>query len=388
MEEITLNGFEVFEDFLPGANVPKKETQQTEQEEEVINPDIDAAGEELTDEELEALRNPKKGKEDDNSTKEDEKEDTPAKKKTGKDKEVEKDDNSTGEDEGSTETEETDDDTNAVSAFFGVMAEKMGWDIDEEDEIPSTPEELVDYFQSVIEENSVPQYASEEVEALDNFVKNGGNLRDYFEIDGELDLEEISIEDDEVNQKLVVKEFLKEKGFNAKQIEKKLSKYEDAGLLEDEAEDALEALKEIKEQKKQQLLKDQENQAKAAAKRQQEYFNSVVNEIKGMDDIRGIKIPEKDKKALLEYIFKPDAEGKTQYQKDWSKSVKNLLESAYFTMKGDTLLKAAKNEGSNTAINKFKSSLNKTGVSRRTKKTDNTSTTDMWKSFAQQLRTN
>lgn len=388
MEEITLNGFEVFEDFLPGANVPKKETQQTEQEEEVINPDIDAAGEELTDEELEALRNPKKDKEDDNSTKEDEKEDTPAKKKTGKDKEVEKDDNSTGEDEGSTETEETDDDTNAVSAFFGVIAEKMGWDIDEEDEIPSTPEELVDYFQSVIEENSVPQYASEEVEALDNFVKNGGNLRDYFEIDGELDLEEISIEDDEVNQKLVVKEFLKEKGFNAKQIEKKLSKYEDAGLLEDEAEDALEALKEIKEQKKQQLLKDQENQAKAAAKRQQEYFNSVVNEIKGMDDIRGIKIPEKDKKALLEYIFKPDAEGKTQYQKDWSKSVKNLLESAYFTMKGDTLLKAAKNEGSNTAINKFKSSLNKTGVSRRTKKMDNTGTTDMWKSFAQQLRTN
>lgn len=62
MEEITLNGFEVFEDFLPGANVPKKETQQTEQEEEVINPDIDAAGEELTDEELEALRNPKKTK--------------------------------------------------------------------------------------------------------------------------------------------------------------------------------------------------------------------------------------------------------------------------------------------------------------------------------------
>lgn len=388
MEEITLNGFEVFEDFLPGANVPKKETQQTEQEEEVINPDIDAAGEGLTDEELEALRNPKKDKEDDNSTKEDEKEDTPAKKKTGKDKEVEKDDNSTGEDEGSTETEEMDDDTNAVSAFFGVMAEKMGWELDEEDEVPSTPEELVDYFQSVIEENSVPQYASEEVEALDNFVKNGGNLRDYFEIDGELDLEDFSIEDNEVNQKIVLKEFLKEKGYSNKQIDKKLTKYEDAGLLEDEAEDALEALKEIRENKKQQLLKDQENQAKEAARRQQEYFNSVVNEIKGMQDIRGIKIPEKDKKQLLEYIFKPDADGKTQYQKDWSKSVKNLLESAYFTMKGDTLLKAAKNEGSSDAISKFKNSLNKTGVSRKTKKTDNTSDIDMWKSFAQQLRVN
>jgi hypothetical protein len=88
----------------------------------------------------------------------------------------------------------------------------------------------------------------------------------------------------------------------------------------------------------------------------------------------------------LEYIFKPTADGKTQYQKDYSKSVKNLLESAYFTMKGDTLLKAAKSEGSNTAINKFKNSLNRTGVSRKTKRQDNTSTESMWDSFARQLR--
>lgn len=390
MEKETLNGFEIFEDFMPGANVfTKTEIKQPGEDAEVNDTkvDEDAVTEELTDEELEGLRNPKKDKKDDNSAKEDEEQDPPVKKKTGKDKEVEEDDDSTREDEGSTKTEETDDDTNAVSAFFGVMAEKMGWDLDEEEEIPSTPEELVDYFQSVIEENSVPQYASEEVEALDNFVKNGGNLRDYFEIDGELDLEEISIEEDETNQKLVLKEFLKEKGFNSKQIEKKLTKYEDAGLLEDEAEDALEALKEIKEQKKQQLLKDQENQAKAAQKRQQEYFQNVVNEIKGMDNIRGIKIPEKDKKVLLEYIFKPDADGMTRFQKDWSKSVKNLLESAYFTMKGDTLLKAAKSEGSNNAISRFKNSLSKTGVSRKTKKQEiSNEDTTLWSSFARQLR--
>lgn len=386
MDEITLNGFEVFEDFLPGANVPKKETQPAGNDE---NKDIlDSVGESMTDEELEALRNPKK-EEDTKDDKQEEEVKEPVKEPKKESKKEDKKSESEEEIEEEVVEEPTNEpDSNAVSAFFGVMAEKFGWEMGDDDEVPSTPEELVDYFQAVIEENSVPQYASEEVEALDNFVKNGGNLRDYFEIDGELDLEEISIEDDEVNQKLVVKEFLKEKGFNAKQIEKKLSKYEDAGLLEDEAEDALEALKEIKEQKKQQLLKDQENQAREAAKRQQEYFNSVVNEIKGMQDIRGIKIPEKDKKALLEYIFKPDAEGKTQYQKDWSKSVKNLLESAYFTMKGDTLLKAAKNEGSSDAISKFKNSLNKTGVSRRTKKTDNTSDIDMWKSFAQQLRVN
>lgn len=385
MDNNTLNGFEVFEEFIPGSVVNNNTS---------INDSdiIDGASEELTEEELEALTKKGKGSSnDDKDAKQDKKED--------KDDKQDPDDNSSKDDKDN-KNDKVDDDTvidadnqiddntedNAVATFFEALSDKMGWELDEDEEVPQTPEELVEYFKDVIEENSVPQYASEEVEALDNFVKNGGNLRDYFQIDGDLDLEEINIEDSEVNQKLVIKEFLKEKGFNAKQIEKKLTKYEEAGLLEDEATDALEALRDIKEQKKQQLLEEQEKSASELKKRQQEYFNSVVTEIKGMDNIRGIKIPQKDKQALLEYIFKPTADGKTQYQKDYSKSVKNLLESAYFTMKGDTLLKAAKSEGSNAAINKFKNSLNRTGVSRKTKRQDNTSTESMWDSFARQLR--
>lgn len=385
MDKNTLNGFEVFEEFMPGSVINNNTS---------INDSdiIDGASEELTEEELEALTKKGKGSSnDDKDTKQDKKED--------KDDKQDPDDNSSKDDKDN-KNDKVDDDTvidadnqiddntedNAVATFFEALSDKMGWELDEDEEIPQTPEELVEYFQEVIEENSVPQYASEEVEALDKFVKNGGNLKDYFQIDGELDLEDFEIEDNEVNQKLVIKEFLKEKGFSSKQIDKKLTKYEDAGLLEDEATDALEALRDIREQKKQQLLEEQEKSAKELKKRQQDYFNSVVTEIKGMDNIRGIKIPQKDKQALLEYIFKPTADGKTQYQKDYSKSVKNLLESAYFTMKGDTLLKAAKSEGSTAAINKFKNSLSKTGVSRKTRRQDNTSTESMWDSFARQLR--
>lgn len=385
MDSNTLNGFEVFEEFMPGSVINNNTS---------INDSdiIDGASEELTEEELEALTKKGKGSSnDDKDTKQDKKED--------KDDKQDPDDNSSKDDKDN-KNDKVDDDTvidadnqidddtedNAVATFFEALSDKMGWELDEDEEIPQTPEELVEYFQEVIEENSVPQYASEEVEALDKFVKNGGNLKDYFQIDGELDLEDFEIEDNEVNQKLVIKEFLKEKGFSSKQIDKKLTKYEDAGLLEDEATDALEALRDIREQKKQQLLEQQEKSANELKKRQQEYFNSVVTEIKGMDNIRGIKIPQKDKQALLEYIFKPTADGKTQYQKDYSKSVKNLLESAYFTMKGDTLLKAAKSEGSTAAINKFKNSLSKTGVSRKTRRQDNTSTESMWDSFARQLR--
>ena len=381
MDSNTLNGFEVFEDFMmPGSNVNNNRMPGNENE-------FEGASEELTDEELEELRKGNKGNKEEEEDVDDPK-NKPSKKSKPEDneeeEEEEKDNNDPDNDIDNNQGEDIE--SNAVTSFFEALSDKMGWELDEDEEIPQTPEELVEYFKDVIEENSVPQYASEEVEALDNFVKNGGNLRDYFQIDGDLDLEEINIEDSEVNQKLVIKEFLKEKGFNAKQIEKKLTKYEEAGLLEDEATDALEALRDIKEQKKQELLEAQEKRAKELKKRQQEQFNTVVSELKGMDNIRGIKIPQKDKQALLEYIFKPTADGKTQYQKDYSKSVKNLLESAYFTMKGDTLLKAAKSEGSNAAINKFKNSLNRTGVSRKTKRQDNTSTESMWDSFARQLR--
>lgn len=385
MDNNTLNGFEVFEEFMPGSVVNNNTS---------INDSdiIDGASEELTEEELEALTKKGKGSSnDDKDAKQDKKEDKDN--KQDPDDDSSKDDKDNKNDKVDDDTvidtdNQADDDTedNAVATFFEALSDKMGWELDEDEEIPQTPEELVEYFQEVIEENSVPQYASEEVEALDKFVKNGGNLKDYFQIDGELDLEDFEIEDNEVNQKLVIKEFLKEKGFSSKQIDKKLTKYEDAGLLEDEATDALEALRDIREQKKQQLLEEQEKSANELKKRQQDYFNSVVTEIKGMDNIRGIKIPQKDKQALLEYIFKPTADGKTQYQKDYSKSVKNLLESAYFTMKGDTLLKAAKSEGSTAAINKFKNSLSKTGVSRKTRRQDNTSTESMWDSFARQLR--
>ncbi len=384
MDSNTLNGFEVFEDFMmPGSNVNNNRMPDNENE-------FEGASEELTDEELEELRKGNKGNKEEEEDVDDPK-NKPSKKSKPEDneeEEEEEEDNEPNNDPNNDidNNQGEDIESNAVTSFFEALSDKMGWELDEDEEIPQTPEELVEYFKDVIEENSVPQYASEEVEALDNFVKNGGNLRDYFQIDGDLDLEEINIEDSEVNQKLVIKEFLKEKGFNAKQIEKKLTKYEEAGLLEDEATDALEALRDIKEQKKQELLEAQEKRAKELKKRQQEQFNTVVSELKGMDNIRGIKIPQKDKQALLEYIFKPTADGKTQYQKDYSKSVKNLLESAYFTMKGDTLLKAAKSEGSNAAINKFKNSLNRTGVSRKTKRQDNTSTESMWDSFARQLR--
>lgn len=281
-----------------------------------------------------------------------------------------------------------DNETEMVTNFFDAVAEKLEWADVTDEEKPKNVEDLINYFSKVIEEDSKPQYASEEIEALDNYVKQGGDLAKYLQIDAELDLDEIDL-DDETNQKLVVKSLLREKGFNEKQIDKKISKYIDAGLLEDEAQDAIEDLKEIKEQKKEQLLAEQKRAYEQYRQRQQDFCDNVVTEIKNLKNIRGIAIPEKDKKVLMDYILKPDSDGKTKYQKDYAKGgVKNLIESAYFTMNADKLINAAKREGNNTAINKFKDSLKNTTVnskSRNTSGRDSNSDT-IWDSFTRRLR--
>lgn len=250
MEKITLNGFEtVFDVLTPGPD----STEDTKDVNKNIEEDIT---EELTDEELEEIKSKKNSKNTNTDTNSNTKSVKSTKDTKNNDTDTEDTDSDSTDDDDDSDTDYTrdtvveDDETDAaVGAFFDTLSEKLGWETDEEDK-PKTAEELVNYFYDVIEENSKPSYASEEIEKLDEFVKNGGNIRDYFSIDAEVNLEDIDIEDSEDNQKTVIREYLKEKGLNKSQIDKKLTRYEDAGVLEDEAVDALEALKDIREHKK------------------------------------------------------------------------------------------------------------------------------------------
>lgn len=302
------------------------------------------------------------------------------------DEEEVEDDENEEEDKGENEEEDDDSASEQVTAFFDAISENLGWEFDDEEEKPKTVEELISYITDVIEENSIPEFASDEVKAINDYVANGGNIEKYFSvINTDIDYDDIDLDDVSV-QKSVLKEFLKEKGHSDKMIQKKLDKYEEAGILQDEAEDAAEEMKIIKEEKKKALLETQKKNHEAYIKQQQNFYNSVVKEIEDLKDIRGIKIPKEDKKQLLNYIFKLDGDGRSQYQKDYAKSNRNLIESAYFTMKGDKLLSAAKQSGESSAIKKFKSTLSSTKRVNSKQKIDNKTATPIWEIASRQLR--
>ena len=262
-------------------------------------------------------------------------------------------------------TEDVDDDSDEVDpneasqvgAFFDAFADALNWDVDDENR-PDTIEGLVDYINDLVSENSKPDYANDQIKQLDEYVKNGGNFTDFYNnMSQTLSYEDLDI-DDESNQRMAIREYLKAGGYTDDQISKKIERYEEADMLHEEAEDAVTRLKDIKKEQLEQQKAYQENLRKQQEEANQKVYTDITSNVQSLDNIYGIKVPQQDRRALLDYILKTDAEGHTQYEKDYQKNfTKNLIESAYFTMKGDTLFKEAQRSGETSAVKKLRNTL-------------------------------
>lgn len=257
-------------------------------------------------------------------------------------------------------TNEDINEANQVSLLFDAVGESLGWnmaDIDE-NERPLTVDDLTSYLSKVVQENSVPHYADERVQMLDEYVKNGGKFEDFYSIQQQrMSFDNIDM-DDESNQKAVIRDLLKHDGYTDEQINKRINRYEDADMLSEESEDALERLKSIRQKEIEENAKAQEEYARQQEEQSKAFFENVSNSIKQLTNIRGISIPKEDRQALFDYIFKVDKDGYSQYQKDFNANLsKNLIESAYFTMKADALIKGAQQQGETSAAEKLRKML-------------------------------
>lgn len=250
-----------------------------------------------------------------------------------------------------------------VGLLFDAIGQQLGWnmaDIDEKDR-PLTVKELTEYWVDTIQQNSVPQYADDRIQQLDEYVKNGGKFEDFYQRQSDkLSLDDIDMED-ETNQKAVIRELLKHSNYSDEQINKKIARYEDNDMLYEESEDALDRLKQIRTQELEEATRKQEEYARMQEEQSKAFFDSVTKDINSLTNIRGIAIPKEDRKALFDYIFKVDQNGMSQYQKDFNENLsKNLIESAYFTMKADTLISGAERKGESSAADKLRKMLRHT----------------------------
>jgi hypothetical protein len=300
---------------------------------------------------------------DDEEVDESDKDESDKNKEDDKKKKVEKqpseESESTLKDKGKEESDNEIDveETELVGAFSELFAEELGWKF-EEGEKPSSIKDLVKYMQDVITANSEPDFANNEIKELDEFVRDGGSVKDFYAkvYKAEINIDSVDLTKVD-SQKAVIRENLRNRGYSEQRIDKLISRYEEQDALEEEATDSLEEVKESREKTKQQLLANQKIAQQDAVDSQLMFVQNVEKIIKDTESIRGISIPDKEKKALVEYIFRPGKDGMTNYQRDYNSNLKNLVESAYFTMKGDTLVNNIQKRAASDAVKNLKTKL-------------------------------
>jgi hypothetical protein len=288
-------------------------------------------------------------------------------------------------------TESKEDESEIVTPFFDLFQEELGWEVEDENK-PKTVGELVDYIQDLVEANTANNFADSTVAELNEYVKNGGDpytfFRETYGRTGDLDLESVDISDVKAQRQLV-SENLRAKGYSNDRIQKTLSRYEDSGILEEEAEDALGELKETIELQKEQLVRQQQAEAERQRQEEIQFFQGVQGEIGKLDAIRGIPVTRAERDQLLRYIFQRDRDGLSPYQRDYYKNLsKNLIESAYFTMKGDKFVEKIKNKEQTSAAQALREKLrSRSSLGKNSQVTEkNLSDSAIWDTVANQLK--
>lgn len=249
-----------------------------------------------------------------------------------------------------------------VGLLFDAIGESFGWNMDDikEEDRPLTVDDLTNYMREVVQQNSVPQYADERIQQLDEYVKNGGKFEDFYgKQQQSISYNNIDMED-ENNQKAVVSELLRYSGYTDDQIKNKISRYEDADMLEEESADALDRLKQIKQHELETAQQQQAAYLQQQEEQSKQFYNDCMNQIKSLSSIRGVQIPKEDRAKLADYIFNVDQDGVSKFQRDYNNKdnfINNLLTTAYITMKGDSFVSTAKRDGESSATEKLRKML-------------------------------
>ena len=240
------------------------------------------------------------------------------------------------------------------------LGESLGYEFGDDEKFESV-QQVVDYLEGLVQEASAPDYASDEVKKIDEFIREGGDLRKYYDTvyGSGLNLENADISN-ESDQKRIVREYLKSQGLKEEIINNRVTRYETNGVLEEEAIEALDLLKENVVKNEQKLLDDQKEHSKVIKERQREFVTSVEETIDKMTEIFGTKLTAKEKMELKPYILRPTPDGTTKYQKDYTakdKYIHNLITSAYLTMKGDALVERAKKQATSDTYKNIQKKL-------------------------------
>lgn len=250
-----------------------------------------------------------------------------------------------------------------ITPLVDLISEKFGLEIPE-DGIDNNMEGFLSYLEKAVQEKSKPTYSSDYVRDLDEFVKNGGDPEDFISKNQMIDFDNIDLSD-ETNQRYVLEDYYKMKGFSDVKAKKLIDKSVDSGDIEEDALDAVEELKQMQEAQKKRMIEEQKAYSEKIKEDQRTFVSNAKTYVEKLDEFAGMKITKTDKEKLLPFVFEIGKDGKTAYQREYEKDpIKFLVGSALVTLLGDNLKSKVKGAAKEDMYNDVKKVLRSASKSR------------------------
>lgn len=220
------------------------------------------------------------------------------------------------EDEEEEQTEVSDEEAEELPLVESIR-QSLGYDI--EGDFEDTEEGiqlLVERATEKATESSVEQYFSKypEVKELKDYIELGGDPNDFLQTKfPEVDYTKVELSEDESQQEKIVRQELSQvRGMSNEEINAEIEDYKNGGILENKAKRSLTALKNKQQSDKDNLIKSQAEEKEEYLKQVENHWKNVETTLKEKTELKGVKIPSKDKDSFFEYLSKPVSEGKSQ----------------------------------------------------------------------------
>ena len=233
------------------------------------------------------------------------------------------------------EVETEEEDQNAFRVFAEMQREKGLIDYNDE-EFEENDEWLLNKVSETVN-SKVEEYKEsmpEEIKYLLDNYEAGVPLSNLLDMQSqEQAYESITVEALEKNsnlQKNVVKDLLLKSGWSEERVNKKIQRYEDTGVLFEEAEEALSSLVEVQKQQKEQYVEQQKQEQQQRIQAHEQWLTDLKDHIgKKEEIIPGFNLNPKDKDALYKGITKLDKQGKNEIMRLREKDPEFDLKIAY-----------------------------------------------------------
>ena len=219
---------------------------------------------------------------------------------------------------------------------FAEMQRDQGLIDFNDEEFEDSEDWLLEKVQGTID-NKVAEYKDNMPEEIKYLLENyeaGVNMYDLINASASEQsygsIAEESLEDNLSLQKMLVRDLLVKSGWSEERITRKLNRYEDSGVLKEEAEEALASLKEIQKAEKTQLIKQQKEEQKQRIQAHEQWLGDLKDHIGKKEEILpGFQLSPKDKDNLYKGITKLDKNGKNEIMRMREKDPEFDLKIAY-----------------------------------------------------------